>query len=100
MADAQLQMANTLLKDAEAVCNGTAKLVKTFKPEPGDSAEDIMMGKMHHKALLDAVLLYLKAVYIPEMLVEMGHTQPVSDARLESMAVEMRAKLLVDKLED
>jgi len=55
---------------------------------------------VHHKALMEAVLQYLKRVMIPDVLREMGHTDPVSDARLHSMAVGMRDKLLVDRLVD
>ena len=93
MAQAQLEMANTLLSDAEAVCKGRAQLIKEYKPAA-------LAGQVHHKALMEAVLQYLKRVMIPDVLREMGHTDPVSDARLHSMAVGMRDKLLVDRLVD
>lgn len=34
---AQLEMVNTLLSDAEAVCTGRAHMTKEYNPEPGDS---------------------------------------------------------------
>ena len=100
MAQAQLEMANTLLSDAEAVCKGRAQLIKEYKPEPSDSWEAALAGQVRHKALMEAVLQYLKRVMIPDVLREMGHTDPVSDARLHSMAVGVRDKLLVDRLVD
>ena len=96
MAEAALGISKDLLKDAKAVCEGTAKLAREFKPSPGDSAEDILAARVYYDALLGAVLLYLKDVQIPKLLREMGHTQPMSDARRESMAMGLRAKLLVD----
>jgi|SaaInlV_125m_DNA_1040241.scaffolds.fasta_scaffold34033_3 hypothetical protein len=96
---AQLEMVNTVLSDAEAVCKGKAKLIKEYQPEPGDSWETTLAGRVHHQALLEAVLQYLKRVMLPDVLREMGHTRPVPDARLQSMAEQMRDHLLVDSLE-
>ena len=82
------------------MCKGRAQLIKEYKPEPSDSWEAALAGQVRHKALMEAVLQYLKRVMIPDVLREMGHTDPVSDARLHSMAVGMRDKLLVDRLVD
>ena len=46
---------------------------------------------------MEAVLHYYKTVTIPDVLREMGRTDPVPDARLHSMAVDLRDKMLVDK---
>ena len=58
-----------------------------------------LAGQVHHKALMEAVLQYLKSVMIPDVLREMGHTGSVPDARLQIMAEQMRDQLLVDSLE-
>ena len=93
----QLEMMNTLLSDAEAVCTGRAQMTKEYTPEPGDSRGDMLAGRVHHKALMEAVLHYYITVTIPDVLREMGRTDPIPDARLHSMAANMRDKVLVDR---
>ena len=77
----QLEMVNTLLSDAEAVCTGRAQMTKEYNPEPGDSRGDMLAGRVHHKALMEAVLHYYKTVTIPDVLREMGRTDPVPGPR-------------------
>ena len=94
----QLEMVNALLSDAEAVCTGRAHMTKEYNPEPGDSWETTLAGRVHHKALMEAVLQYHKTVTIPNQMRAMGETGTVPDAILHRIAVALRDKVLVDKL--
>ena len=96
----QLEMVNTLLSDAEAVCTGRAQMTKEYNPEPGDSWETTLAGRVHHKRpSWRRCCTTTKQSRSPTCCArtEMGRTDPVPDARLHSMAVDLRDKMLVDK---
>ena len=96
----QLEMVNTLLSDAEAVCTGRAQMTKEYNPEPGDSWETTLAGRVHHKRpSWRRCCTTTKQSRSPMCCArtEMGRTDPVPDARLHSMAVDLRDKMLVDK---
>lgn len=89
----------SLLKDAEAVCKGQAQLKRLYQPKQGENWDDQLVGKMHHRALLSAVLLYLEFKLIPSLLKELGDTTEYSPKHIRHIALKMREKILVDEFE-